>query len=129
MISFASLQKDRAYFLPKDSHWSFLWWELSQRTIRKYAAAGDFQLMFRVHDVTDILFDGENSHSHFDVVVTDKTDHWYLYIHASNRNYVAQVGFYRRMTGFQPVVRSNTLYLPPDRPSGDYSEIWTTIQL
>jgi hypothetical protein len=123
---------DRFYFLPKDPHWSFLWWELSPETIYRLGVEmgrdpRHTPFWLRIHDVTDILFDGSNSHGYFDVAVTGYTDHWYLHLPDSNRVYCAEAGFRTEAGRFFPAVRSNALFLPRDRPSDRTDECWSTI--
>jgi hypothetical protein len=108
----------RAYFLVKDPHWTFVWWSLPGTVL-----GADEPLYLRLHDVTDILFDGTNSHSHFDINVGGITDHWYLRLEVPNRVYCAEVG---RKAGdvFVPLVRSNAAVLPPEGPAPQTGETW-----
>ena len=111
----------RAYFLVKDPHWTFLWWSLptdAAESLDPYEP-----LYVRVHDVTDILFDGRNSHWCFDFPVGRETDHWYLCLPVSNRGYCAEIGL-KTQDVFIPLVRSNAVFLPPDAPSNRSDESW-----
>ncbi|MBN1953758.1 MAG: DUF4912 domain-containing protein [Anaerolineae bacterium] len=123
---------DRAYFLPKDPHWTFIWWHVSPETVERVGLEGGFdplqaQWTLRIHDVTDILFDDTNSHFHFDVDISPEIDHWYLEIWAADRNYCAQAGFKTAAGRFHPAVTSNTICLPRDGPSASNEESWTTL--
>ena len=107
-------------FLVKDPHWTFVWWELSESMLQTVEGelgrkASEAQLCLRVHDVTDIIFDGHNSHSSFDVDVVGPTDHWYLPIPAAGRNYCIELGF-KCGERFVAAARSNTAWLPKDGP-------------
>lgn len=125
--------RDRVYFLVKDPHWTWIWWQVTPETIDKTKAligegAAQAQFTLRILDVTDIIFDGKNSHRFFDVEVHFFTDHWYLRIGESDRNYCVQVGF--KVEGqFYPMVRSNTLSLPRDHPSDSTEEQWSKIEI
>jgi len=124
---------DRLYLLIKDPHWTFLWWDLQPATVERLKRElGDRDeragFVLRIHDVTDILFNGFNSHHSFDVPVRDWTDHWYLFIPNAGRNYCAEVGF--KVDGcFLPAVRSNTAFLPRECPAAANSERWSTISI
>jgi hypothetical protein len=126
---------DRVYFLLKDPHWTFLWWELSPETVRRVVEeemggdASQAQLWLRIHDVTDILFNGENSHSYFDVEVRGVTDHWYLHLAAAGRVYCAEVGFKTAGQRFHPAARSKPVFLPREGPSDCRDERWSDISL
>lgn len=127
-----ALPRDRLYFLPKDPHWTFLWWELSPEIFycSGQAMGSDPRkapLCLRIHDVTDILFDGHNSHNYFDVIVTG-ADHWYLHLPYANRVYCAEIGFRSEDGRYFPAVRSNTLFAPRAGPSERTDELWSTIE-
>jgi uncharacterized protein len=111
----------RAYFLVKDPHWTLVWWHLPATALRILAPSEPLYL--RVHDVTDISFDGRNSHSYFDLDVGRATDHWYLYLAVANRVYCAEVGR-KTENGFLSLVRSNAAFLPADGPSARTDETW-----
>jgi len=124
---------DRLYFLVKDPHWTFLWWEISHHTQARIACALEVepqQLERRlcIHDVTDVMFDGTNSHPRWDVPISGETDHWYLHISQANRVYCAEVVL--SAAGRSRVaVRSNPAHLPPECPSGRFEERYSTIRL
>ena len=122
---------DRVYFLLKDPHWIFVWWEISPGTAKGIEGkmergASQAQLCLRIHDITDVLFDGHNSHSYFDIDVRGVTDHWYLHIPVSARVYCAEVGF-NTGSRFFPAARSNPVFLPRDHPSDSVDERWSNI--
>jgi len=127
------MKKDRVYFLAKDPHWTFIWWDIAPETIDKLKTEQGLdlstaRLTLRVHDVTDIIFDGGNSHFFFDIDVIGNTDHWYLDIWTCNRNYCVEVGL-KQAGWFHPIVRSNTVALPSDHPSGAWEERWSTLEI
>ena len=124
---------DRIRLLAKDPHWTFVWWELSEAVLDRIApgatdpAAAQFCL--RVHDITDIIFDGRNSHSHFDVALLPGADRWYLRIPVCNRVYCVEIGVMLPGGKFVATARSNPLYLPRDGPAECNDERWSTITL
>ncbi len=124
---------DRFYFLPKDPHWSFLWWKLSQDTLDRVNAettteSDKAELGIRIYDVTGITSDMRAS-SHFDLRVHGITDHWYLQLPACNRTYCADLGFFLGSGTFLPVLRSNHICVPPDAPSPAVQQRWSTIKI
>ncbi len=125
---------DHFWFLLKDPHWALLCWELSPATIREIkeqrgTTEQDAQLWLRIHDVTDILFDGHNSHWYFDVPVRGKTDHWYLAVPAPNRVYCAELGCKLEDQQFCLALRSNPVFVPRAGPSDWVAEQWANIIL
>src|SRR5215211_6436706 len=105
------LTRDRIYFVLKDPHWSFIWWQVNWAQISSPGAR-----VIRVHDVTDIIFDGHNSHHYVELNNIDATDHWYFQLPLPARNYCAEIGI-KTDTDFSAVVRSNTLFVPRAEPS------------
>jgi len=120
------MQISRVYFLVKDPHWAFIGWE---RTEELQKESKEAQLMLRIHDVTHIIFNGQNSHSYFDVEVIGETDHWYLHIPVSNRNYCVELGMKKKDGRFYLISRSNTIYLPRDYFSVDSPVEWSMIDI
>jgi hypothetical protein len=115
-------KKNRIYFLAKDPHWAFIWWEIGEKIPRG-------QLTLRIHDVTHIIFDGKNSHRFFDIEVIGETDHWYPNLPVSNRNYCVDLGIKDERGNFYLITRSNTICLPRDCPSDSTDEHWGTIDI
>lgn len=124
------LTNDRIYFLLKDPHWAFIWWQVAWPNVTQPDLERSLNLRcaaLRVHDVTDIIFDGENSHGYIELTDgIDRTDHWYFNIPSAGRNYCAEVGIKREWRWF-PIARSNTLFVPRDGPSASSVQNWSTI--
>ncbi len=107
------IPRDRVYFLAKDPHWAFVWWELS--------GSQEGQLTLRVvADDAPILFD---------VPVTGSTDHWYLHLPVSGRTYRVYLGFRSADGELHTVAGSKPLSLPPDGASGRRDESWSTVPM
>lgn len=121
------LTSDRLYLLVKDPRWAFAGWELTAAT-RERLAREPGRLILRVHDVTDILFDGGNSHHSFAVEVSGPTDHWYLDLPLPGRVYLAELGFAMAGGGFELLSRSRPAATPRTAPEAG-EERWTTIEV
>ncbi len=78
------------------------------------------QLVVRVYDVTDILFDGFNAHMFFDLEVGGLAGNYYFGVDRLARNYLAEIGLRSRNGSFHFLARSNTAYFDRDRPFGNY---------
>ena len=142
---------DRIYFLAKDPHWTWIWWQLSEETVKNIidhnSQSTVLEIRLRIHDITDIIFDGNNSHSRFDVTVCRlcggmshevswREGFWYVRIPVCNRCYCVEVGLIsldqqngQETSKFTASARSNTVCLPRDSPSEDASAVWSTIKL
>lgn len=129
------LTKNRIYFLLKDPRWSFIWWRvnwldaLHSLMARSGRTCPSSSPALRIHDVTDIIFDGQNSHSYIEIKDgIGNTDHWYFNLQASGRNYCAEVGF-TGGPGWFLIARSNTLFVPRAGPSTSHDESWSTSEM
>ncbi|MFN2285280.1 MAG: DUF4912 domain-containing protein [Anaerolineae bacterium] len=135
------MHRDRIYFLVKDPHWTFIWWDITPETLNDIRAHMDGQmppLILRVHEYD--VFDTTRVHYTFDVPITGDTNHWYLNIWQADRKYLVNIGFKAPFpstnTGDAPqealfcvIARSNTIYLPPDGPSDSTEVQWSTLDL
>lgn len=105
---------DRMVLLVKDPYWLYAYWDLSTDTQEK---AKDYlkNLVLRVYDVTDVIFDGTNAHYHWEIDIHTFTDNWYIPIKSTNRNYLAELGFYNADGVFVTMLRSNSVLTPLDK--------------
>jgi hypothetical protein len=83
-------------------------------------AARGAVLVIRIYDVTNIIFDGFNAHSFFDVESGDLSGNYYLPIRQVERNLTAEIGYRLRNNTCHALARSNTTYFDRDRPSGKF---------
>jgi hypothetical protein len=100
-------------------------WHVRERTIsslikKKKISAGKTHPVVRIHDVTDIIFDGTNSHRYFDLMVNRHEGHYTFGHDHPARHYIAEVGF-KSGGSFHAVARSEAVFFDNDRPSGNYS--------
>ncbi len=100
-------------------------WNVTKRTVsslvrKKIIIDEHIHPVVRIHDVTDIIFDGSNSHRYFDIMVESSKGH-YTFAHDHNaRHYIAEIGLSNKGS-FHTVARSEAEFFGSDRPSGIYS--------
>lgn len=115
---------DRMVLLTKEPYLLYAYWDISVQTQEK---AGDNlkHLVLRVNDVTDIIFNGHNAIHYWDTPIHSFTDNWYIHVHNTNRNYLAELGFYQD-GAFVSLLRSNSASTPLDRmmPMFDQQLYW-----
>jgi hypothetical protein len=135
------MHKDRIYFLVKDPHWTFIWWDITPETLSDIQALMDGQippLILRVSEYDGL--DSARVHYTFDVPIVGDTDHWYLNIWQANRKYHVDIGFKALLPSIESysaardalfciIARSNTIHLPPDGPSDSTEVQWSTLDL
>jgi len=104
---------DRIVLMVRDPRCLYTYWDLSQKTREKYQDYLD-QLVLRVSDVTDIIYDRTNAHFCWDVPVHIFTDNWYLSVDHNNRTYLVELGFYDLNNSFVVLLCSNPVLIPRD---------------
>jgi len=100
-------------------------WYVRERTItslikKKKISAGKTHPVVRIHDVTDIIFDGSNSHRHFDLMVNRHEGHYTFGNDHPARHYIAEVGL-KSGGSFNAIAQSGAVFFDHARPSGNYS--------
>ena len=100
-------------------------WNVRERTVnalikKKKIAAGKPTPVVLIHDVSDIIFDGANSHSHFDLRVHKNKGHYTFGHDQCARHYIAELGV-RSGGSFHSVALSEAVFFNNDRSSGNYS--------
>lgn len=119
-----SYNQTRLVLLPRDPHWMFTYWEVSQSdrdAIRRIWGQEIFErsaCVLRVHDVTGISFSGENSNHSWDVRVPLEARRWYLEAQNSGRSYCVELGLLSPDGKFILLARSNVVTLPVGRIAG-----------
>jgi glycosyltransferase involved in cell wall biosynthesis len=100
-------------------------WHVSEKTLKVLQKShapvlNNAQIVVRVYDVTDLIFDGSNAHMFFDLDVGNSAGIYYFDNDRLARNYIAEAGLRGRDGSFHPAARSGTAYFDRDRPSGNY---------
>ncbi|KPK00773.1 MAG: hypothetical protein AMK71_07910, partial [Nitrospira bacterium SG8_35_4] len=98
-------------------------WHVAERTLSALRKKNDpvldnSQVVIRIYDVTDLIFDGANAHMFFDLDVRSSKGIYYFDNNRPGRNYIAEAGLRARDGSFHAVARSGTAYFDRDRPSG-----------
>jgi hypothetical protein len=135
------MHTDRIYFLAKDPHWTFIWWDITPETQNSIRAHTDGQMLPLILRVSEYdVFDSARVRYTFDVPIVGDTDHWYLNIWQADRKYHVDIGFKALLPStdmcsapqealFCILARSNTIHLPPDGPSASTEVQWSTLDL
>jgi glycosyltransferase involved in cell wall biosynthesis len=114
-LVFAATRPRQAYV-----HWSIAAERveaLKERLGHRFSGA---RLVVRVYDVTDVVFNGLNAHTFFDIDVRGLSGSYYFGIHEPNRNLFAEIGFWLPDDSFWALARSNTRYFDRERPSNRF---------
>ncbi len=120
---------NRIVLMARDCYWIFAYWEIQQHSVDEAQSfLGDAWdsacWVLRVHDVTDIIFDGANSHGFFDIEMAAETDNWYIEVSEDDRSYVAEIGVRAADGRFFALARSNAVETPRAGLSDVIDEAW-----
>jgi uncharacterized protein len=67
-------------------------------------------VVFRIYDVTDIIFNGSNAHSVFEFQLPENKTYWIIKGIKPGRSYVTEVGYRLDQHQFFPILRSNAIH-------------------
>ncbi len=103
----------------------YLQWAIKEASVHALQAkCGDAfhgsRLVIRIYDVTDIVFNGLNAHTFFDVDVHGIVGNSYMNFDRVERNLLAEFGFRFRDNSFHALARSAVIFFDRDRPSGKF---------
>ena len=120
---------DRIVLQVRDSWWIHSYWEVRQTTQDKLKneLGEDFYRagrLLRVYDVSQIIFNGSNAHSFFDIQIGEQANNWYIDTGGPGRSWCVDLGLLLPDGRFITIVRSNTVTTPIEGPSWITDEEW-----
>lgn len=101
----------------RDPFWIHAYWEISEKTIARMHAMDGQRMVLRVYDVTDLIFDGQNAHTWFEIPAAEYVRNWNIQVPADGRNYLVELGWVTPQGRFMPALRSGVVDVPIGRPS------------
>ncbi|MDD5107969.1 MAG: DUF4912 domain-containing protein [Candidatus Omnitrophica bacterium] len=120
---------DKIILQVRDPHWLHAYWELKVATIEdlKVRLGDEFfraRKALRVYDVTNIIFNGSNANSFFDILINDFANSWYINTAGPGRSWCVDLGLILADGSFITIIRSNVVQTPLDGPSWITDEEW-----
>ena len=121
--------QDKIILQVRDPRWLHTYWELRNQTIEglKNKLGDDFyraRKILRVYDVTNIIFNGFNANSFFDIQYNDFANSWYIDTAGPGRSWCVDLGLMLTDGRFITILRSNVVQTPLDGPSWITDEEW-----
>lgn len=104
----------RVVLLSRDPEWFFCYWDV-EPVVRSVARVSGSRLTLRLHDVTDIDFDGTNGWSQHLYPLTEEARWWHVPVPHRGRHYVAEVGYCTGSGTFRPLARSEPVATLSDK--------------
>ena len=108
---------EKLVLMVRDPFWVHAYWDLTAKTLARVHALGGERMALRVYDVTDLVFDGRNAHSWFEIPAPEYARNWNIQMPQDGRNYLVELGWLTAGGRFLPVMRSNVVDVPIGRPS------------
>lgn len=99
--------EDSIALMTVDPRKLFIYWEVREDTLKKYAG----NLNIRLYDVTDVDFDDMNANSYFDMAVNNRIGSSYIDVNPE-REFIADIGVIDTASVFITVARSNKVSTP-----------------
>ncbi len=121
--------QDKIVLQVRDPRWLHAYWELRNDTIDglKGRLGDEFhraRRILRVYDVTNIIFNGSNANSFFDIQCGDFANSWYIDTNGPGRSWCVDLGLMLTDGRFITILRSNVVSTPLDGPSWVTDEEW-----
>jgi hypothetical protein len=120
---------NRIVLLPRDPQWLYCYWDVTNEHKQAARMRGGLYLCLRLHDVTDVIFDGANAHAMWEQEVHELARNWYLHVPSPGRRYCLEIGYRGAEGQWLPLARSNTVPAPVDRPAERVQDEFVTIPL
>lgn len=125
---------NKVVLMPKNPHWLFSYWEMSQDKINELKAAyGEDRVnsarpALRVYDVTMIEFNGNNANAYFDIELPDDIGEWFIGGLNPSACYIVDIGLKTSDGQFLTVARSTSVKMPSHSVSDNIDEEWMIVE-
>ncbi|AGY60280.1 DUF4912 domain-containing protein [Gloeobacter kilaueensis] len=119
--------ESRIVILPRDPQWAYVYWDVPNEHREELRRQGGQQLSLRLYDVTDLSFNGYNSHSVQEFPIDELAREWYLPISISDRDFVVDIGYRAADSRWLVLARSASVRIPPAYPSDWIDDRFITI--
>ncbi|UFP95759.1 DUF4912 domain-containing protein [Gloeobacter morelensis] len=119
--------ESRVVILPRDPQWAYVYWDVPNEHREELRRQGGQQLSLRLYDVTDISFNGYNSHSVQEFPCDELAREWYIPIPISDRDFVTDIGYRTGDGRWLVAARSASVRIPPMYPSDWIDDRFVTI--
>ena len=103
--------------LPIDPYKVNAYWNLKPDKISHLKSIGARKFILRIYDITGMVFDGYNAHRYWDFKCKLGAPNWYVPAPADRCDLCAELGYTTPDNFFVPIVRSNTIFIPPKEQS------------
>lgn len=127
-----SYGETKVVLLPVEPYSMHAYWEVTLGELEKVkrclgVAYRQSQAVLRFYDVTNIIFDGTNANSFFDVNIDLQARNWYIRLWSPGKSYFVELAFRTKDGQSFPLARSNTADTPPAWPAPKTDEYYMIV--
>lgn len=124
---------NRIVLMVRDPYWAYAYWEITadkKDEIARRCGVGwnNLTKVLRVYDVTNIIFNGTNANSYFDIEINDYAFSWYINLGRPDTSWCVDLGVKTPSGEFIMIVRSNCITTPRDTASWITDEEWMIVE-
>ncbi|MFQ4142645.1 extracellular solute-binding protein [Chlorogloeopsis sp. ULAP02] len=105
----------RIILVPRNSGDAYAYWEISDEYKEAARQQGGRRLMLRVHDVTNLDIDNQQAHSTQEYRCDEHDQDKHISIPVSDRDYIAEIGYYTDENRWLRIIRSFHVHVPSDK--------------
>ncbi|MBW4615518.1 MAG: extracellular solute-binding protein [Desmonostoc vinosum HA7617-LM4] len=102
----------RIILVPRNSQEAYAYWEISDEYKAAVRRQGGRRLMLRVHDVTNLDIDNQQPYSTQEYLCDEHDQDKHILIPMSDRDYIAEVGYYTDDHRWLSIIRSFHVHVP-----------------
>ncbi len=120
---------DKMVLMVRDPWWLYTYWEIKQETVERLKSElkDEFykaKRTLRIYDISNIIFNGSNANSFFDIEIHEFANNWYIDTAGPGRSWCVDLGLQLSDGRFITILRSNAVQTPLDGPSWITDEEW-----
>jgi phosphate transport system substrate-binding protein len=105
----------RIILVPRNSRDAYAYWEVADEYKAAARQQGGHRLVLRVHDVTNLDIDHQPPHSTQEYGCDERDQDKHIPIQVSDRDYIAELGYYTDDNRWLRIIRSFHVRVPSDR--------------
>lgn len=107
----------RIILVPRNSRDAYAYWEVSDDYKANARQQGGRRFVLRIHDATNLDIDNQPPHSTQEYVCDERDQDKHVSIPVSDRDYIAEVGYYTDDNHWLRIIRSFHVHVPSDSTS------------
>ena len=124
--------ENRIICIVRDPYWLHSYWEITGDRLKDAERFfgdewGTTRTVLRVHDITEMDFDGENSKSYFDIELSGDAVSWYINVNSPNTSFIVDITRVSPSGRTFILARSNPVTTPRDGMSDILDERWMSL--